>query len=154
MALMPEMMETSKGVPGFALFTLLFFTVGAVFAVISYTIYRNNQNLIEHGIETTGVVIDLHRLKPREYPLAPSIRFVKKGGSEHVFHSSEARNPPAYQIGEQVTLYYDPADPDNVHLEGNYLFVYVFAGMAAMFWLFSIWNIGSAVREIFQWIAG
>lgn len=147
-------MENSKGVPGFKLFILLFFTIGAVFAVISFTIYRNSRNLIEHGIETKGIVIDLHRLKPREYPLAPSIRYVKKDGTVHVFHSSEGRNPPEYQIGEEVTLYYDPNDPDNVHLKGNYLFVYVFAGMGAMFWLFSIWYVGSAVKAVFQWLFG
>ena len=147
-------METSKGVPGYELFVLLFFTVGAVFAIISITIYRNSRNLIENGVETKGIVIDLHRLKPREYPLAPSIRYFKRDGTEHIFHSSEARNPPSYQIGEEVTLYYDPNDPNNVHLQGNYLLVYVFAGMGAMFWLFSIWSIGSAVKAVFQWLFG
>ena len=147
-------MENSRGVPGFELFVLLFFTVGAIFAIISFTIYRNSRNLIENGIETKGTVIDLHRLKPREYPLAPSIRYFKRDGTEHVFHSSEARNPPAYQIGEEVTLYYDPNDPNNVHLQGDYLFVYVFAGMGAVFWLFSIWNIGPAVKAVFQWLFG
>jgi hypothetical protein len=147
-------METSKRVPGFELFILLFFTIGSVFAAISYTIYRNSRNLIENGVETKGMVIDLHRLKPREYPLAPSVRYLKKDGTEHVFHSSEARNPPEYQIGEEVTLYYDPKDPDNVHLKGNYLLVYVFAGMGAAFWLFSIWSVGSAVKAVFQWLFG
>jgi hypothetical protein len=147
-------METSKGIPGFELFILLFFTVGAVFGIISYTIYRNSRNLIENGVETKGIVIDLHRLKPREYPLAPSIRYFTKEGTERIFHSSEARNPPAYQIGEEVTLYYDPKDADNVHLQGNYLLVYVFAGMGAVFWLFSIWYVGSAVKAVFQWIFG
>ncbi|MCF0070230.1 DUF3592 domain-containing protein [Dyadobacter sp. CY261] len=145
-------MEHSKGVPGFELFILLFFTIGSVFAVISYTIYRNSRNLIENGIETKGIVIDLHRLKPREYPLAPSIRFFTKEGTGRVFHSSEARNPPAYQVGEEVTLHYDPKDPDNVHLQGNYLLVYVFGGMGAVFWLFSIWSVGSAVKAVFQWL--
>ncbi|WP_229220144.1 DUF3592 domain-containing protein, partial [Dyadobacter beijingensis] len=100
------------------------------------------------------IVIDLHRLKPREYPLAPSIRFFTKNGTERIFHSSEARNPPAYQLGEEVTLYYDPKDPANVHLQGNYLLVYVFGGMGAVFWLFSIWGIGSAVKAVFQWLFG
>ena len=147
-------METSKGIPGFELFILLFFTVGAIFGIISYTIYRNSRNLIENGVETKGIVIDLHRLKPREYPLAPSIRYFTKEGTERIFHSSEARNPPAYQVGEEVTLYYDPKDADNVHLQGNYLLVYVFAGMGAVFWLFSIWYIGSAVKAVFQWLFG
>ena len=97
------METTSKGVPGFELFILLFFTVGAVFAVISFSIYRNSRNLIENGIETKGIVINLHRLKPREYPLAPSIRYIKRDGTLHVFHSSEARNPPEYQIGLKVS---------------------------------------------------
>lgn len=144
-------METTK-VPGFELFILLFFLIGALFAGISYTIYRNSRNLIENGIETKGTVIDLHRLKPREYPLAPSIRYFTKEGTERVFHSSEARNPPAYQIGEEVTLHYDPKDPENVHLQGNYLLVYVFAGMALGFWLFSIWYVAGAVRVIFRWL--
>lgn len=146
-------MATTR-IPGFELFMLLFFLVGAVFVGISYTMYRNNRNLIENGVRTKGTVIDLHRLKPREYPLAPSIRYRKTDGTEHVFHSSEARNPPEYQIGEEVTLYYDPKDPDNVHLKGNYFFVYVFAGMGAVFWLFSIWYVIDAVRAIFRWLFG
>ena len=137
--------------PGFEFFIFLFFTVGAIFAGISYSMYRSNTELVENGVKAKGTVIAMHRVKRRQYPVAPSVRFFTQDGREHVFHSSEGRNPPEYQVGEEITIYYDPKNPDNLHLEGNYLLVYVFAGMAAVFWLFSIWYVPSAVKAIWQW---
>ncbi len=107
-------METTQGTRFCELFISLFFLIGALFAGISYTIYRNSRNLIENGIETKGTVIDLHRLKPREYPLAPSIRYFTKEGTERI---SQLGSPqPRPPTREEVTLHYDPKDPENVHL--------------------------------------
>lgn len=142
----------NKKIPFGDFFVLFFFLVGALLAGISYYIYQGNQSLVKNGIATQGIVIGMHRIDRKKYPVAPSIRYFTRDGKEHVFHSSEGRNPPEYQIGQEVKLYYDPKKPEDVYLDGNYLLVYVFAGMASVFWLISIWGVPAAVVAIWKWI--
>jgi hypothetical protein len=142
----------SKKIPFGDLFVLLFFLIGAFFAGISYYIYQGNQDLVKNGVATKGLVIGMHRIDRKKYPVAPSVRYFTLDGKEHVFHSSEGRNPPEYQIGEEVKLYYNPKNPEEVYLDGNYLLVYVFAGMASVFWLISIWGVPSSLYAIWFWI--
>jgi hypothetical protein len=138
--------------PAADLIIFLFFLIGVSLLGIAYYVYWSRQQLIQHGIKTKGIVISMHRIKPREYPVAPSIRYQIQDGRELVFHSSEGRNPPAYQVGEEVTLYYDPAQPNQVELEGEYLLIYVFGGMGLIFLLLSVWSIGESVGAIWEWL--
>lgn len=108
---------------------------------IAYSSYKQHQQVVKNVTSTKGVVVGLHRVKRNGYSLAPSIRYQIHDGQEQVFHNSEGQNPPAYQIGDEVTLYYDPLQPEHVPLAGNYLVVYVLAGIGAVFLLFSIRDI-------------
>ncbi|WP_461091866.1 DUF3592 domain-containing protein [Spirosoma gilvum] len=130
----------------------LFFLIGLLLISIAVYLYYDHQQLIKKGIMTKGIVIGMHRMKPREYPVAPSIRYHTQDGRELVFHSSEGRNPPAYSIGEEVTLYYDTAKPERVQLAGDYLMVYVFSGIGAVFLLLSVWSIGESFGAIWKWL--
>ncbi len=71
----------------------------------------------------------------------------------HVWHSSVGRNPPEYTIGQEVTLHYDPNNPDEVILEEEKLMVYVFGGMGLIFLLLSVWEICSSLRNVWQWLS-
>jgi hypothetical protein len=139
-------------VPAGDLFITLFFSIGLTFCAISYHFYRAGEDLITNGIETKGIVIGMHRMKPLAYPVAPSVRFFTHTGKEHVWHSSDGRNPPAYQIGQEVTLHYNPNDPDDVVLENDKLLVYVFGGMGLVFMFITVWEIGSALANIWRWV--
>lgn len=141
-------------IPAGDLFIFLFFLIGVTFCGVSYNIYRNEANLIENGIEAKGVVIGMHRMKPRQYPEAPSVRYFTLDGKEHVFHSSDGRNPPLYYVGQEVTLHYNPDNPDEVQLENDHLLVYVFGGFGLVFLLFSVWGIGGSVIAIWKWLFG
>ena len=134
------------------LLIFLFFLIGVTFCGVSYNIYRNEANLIENGIKVKGVVIAMHRMKRLEYPVAPSVRYFTLDGKEHVFHSSDGRNPPLYYVGQEVTLHYNPNDPDEVQLENDHLLVYVFGGFGLVFLLFSVWGIGGSMIAIGKWI--
>lgn len=136
------------------LLILLFFLIGVLLVSVAGYLYYDHQQLVRTGVMTKGMVIGMHRMKPREYPVAPSIRYRIQDGRELVFHSSEGRNPPAYSIGEEVTLYYDPQNPERVKLDGNYLLVYVLAGIGAVFLLLSVWTIGESVAAVWAWLVG
>lgn len=139
-------------IPAGDLFIFLFFLIGVSFLGTAYYLYWSHQQLMKNGIAAKGIVIGMHRIKPREYPVAPSIRYRIQDGRELIVHSSEGRNPPAYQIGEEVTLYYDPAQPERVELDGDYLMVYVFGGMGLVFLLLSVWSIGESAVIIWKWL--
>ncbi|WP_080055927.1 DUF3592 domain-containing protein [Spirosoma aerolatum] len=134
------------------LLILLFFLIGVLLVGIAGYLYYDHQQLVKKGVMTKGVVMSMHRIKPREYPVAPSVRYRIQDGRELLFHSSEGRNPPAYSIGQEVTLYYDPAKPERVQLDGDYLLVYVMAGIGAVFLLLSVWTIGESVAAIWEWL--
>ncbi|GAB3327537.1 hypothetical protein GCM10027299_28290 [Larkinella ripae] len=131
---------------------LLFFLVGLTLTGVGYYLFRSRQQLTKTGVATPGVVINLHRVKSNSYPLAPSIRYQTADGQQRVFHSSEGHNPPVYQVGEEVTLYYDPKAPENVHLEGDYFMIYIFGGMGLGFLLLSVWSVPECVRQIGAWL--
>ncbi|MFD7023253.1 DUF3592 domain-containing protein [Promicromonospora sukumoe] len=42
------------------------------------------------------------------------------GGQEHGFTDRTGTNPPRYDVGERVTVLYDPADPGNARLDAAY----------------------------------
>ncbi|UFH52860.1 DUF3592 domain-containing protein [Spirosoma sp. KNUC1025] len=138
--------------PAGELFIVGFFLIGVGFLSVAYYIYQSHQQLVKNGIATKGVVISMHRIKPREYPVAPSIRYRVLDGRELVFHSSVGQNPPAYQIGDEVTLYYDPLHAEKVELDGDYLMVYVMAGIGAVFLLLSVWNVAESTVIIWKWL--
>ena len=41
----------------------------------------------------------------------PIIRFADKAGQDHTLYSSSGSDPPAYEVGERVSVLYDPANP-------------------------------------------
>lgn len=45
----------------------------------------------------------------------PQVRFVDRGGAKHVVRHEDAGDGSAYEIGESLSVEYDPGDP-----EGNY----------------------------------
>lgn len=130
------------------LIMLVFLTAGLVMSGAALHLYLEKKKLIEEGVATQGVVIALNRTSSKSYTRAPSIQYRTQDGNLRVHHSSEGRNPPAYQVGEVVTLYYHPDQPEEVHLEGNYLMVYVLAAFGGGFLLLSIWSLPSIVRAL------
>jgi hypothetical protein len=136
--------------PGGALFIVLFFIIGLTLEGIAFRIYSESHYLIDHGITTRGLVIGMHRMHPREYPVAPSVQFFTPDGKRHVFHSSDGRNPPLYQIGEEINLHYNPENLEEIQLGEDDFYAYVFAGIGAVFLLLTVWEINSSITEIWK----
>ncbi|MBD2756836.1 DUF3592 domain-containing protein [Spirosoma validum] len=134
------------------LFVTFFFLVGITLWGTAYSSYQRHQQVVKNGASAKGLVVGLHRVKRHGYSLAPSIRYQVYDGRELVFHSSEGQNPPVYQIGDEVTLYYNPLQPENVWLADNYLMVYVLAGIGALFLLVSVWEIRESTVIIWKWM--
>jgi hypothetical protein len=66
-------------------------------------------------VSTQGTVIDLEERSSSSGSRRPTygaiVKFKSRDGEPHVFASSYSSNPPPHEIGETVTVHYDPQNP-------------------------------------------
>jgi hypothetical protein len=92
---------------------------GLVLLHVAYRQYRRTRWLLHHGERATARVIDLVKSKgSRRSAVLPVFRFVTRTGQEITYEHSVATYPPAWEVGEETTVYYDPANPAQVRLPG------------------------------------
>jgi hypothetical protein len=101
----------------FAIFVLSFGLPGLGLLLGSFFAFNSTQNFLEKSVTATGTVIDL-RLEYSEdsnvyYPL---VKFQTENGKEIKFKSSFGTNPPAYQVGEEVSIIYLPDNPNKAQI--------------------------------------
>lgn len=83
-------------------------------AYTGYTSLRLEQN----GETTTGTVIEMEESSSSEggcCVYSPVIEF-NVNGQSYSFDGGTASYPPEYEVGEQVTVLYDPADPGTAQI--------------------------------------
>jgi len=83
-------------------------------AYAGYTSWKLEQN----GEVTTGSVVRLEESDSSDggcCVYSPVIEFVANGET-YSFESNNASDPPAYDVGEEVSILYDPADPDTAQI--------------------------------------
>ena len=95
------------------LFGLVFFGVGAGLT------YR--QNLLEsQDLQTQGEVVNLaENCDDDGCTYSPVVRFQTEDGQNTSFQSSYSSSPPAYDIGEKVTVIYSPDNPKKAVIKGE-----------------------------------
>jgi hypothetical protein len=89
--------------------------------------YLDTRAWLARSVEATGSVIEMVRVRDREtgdVSFAPLVRFQTRDGKTVEFQSTFRSNPPAYSTGQNVTVLYDPAEPNAAAVSG----------------LFSIWG--------------
>ena len=83
-------------------------------AYVGYTSWQLDQN----GETTTGIVVEMEESSTQEggcCVYSPVIEFVA-GGQTFSFEGGNASSPPAYKVGEEVSILYDPADPNTAQI--------------------------------------
>lgn len=82
-----------------------------------YAAYTSWQ-LETNGETTTGTVVDLDESSDGDggcCVYSPVVEFTVKG-RPYIFEGDNASDPPAYDVGEEVEVIYDPADPSNAQI--------------------------------------
>jgi len=96
-------------------FANLFFAAFCLWgAYAGYTSWR----LEQEGERTTGIVTRLEESSDGDggcCVYSPVIEF-DAGGQRYSFEGGNASDPPAYDVGEQVQVLYDPADPETAQI--------------------------------------
>ena len=92
---------------------LLFF-VGVIF------IYGSQFLFMKEAHKTTGFVtgFDMPKGKVLKRPI---IEYYTSDQQKQTYYHSEGTNPPKYRKGEEVTIYYNPLNPEDVSLGYSFI---------------------------------
>lgn len=89
------------------------------------------------SIETTGVVIDL----VGDDTVAPVVRYETASGESFTMKSSVSSNPPAFEIGESVSVFYKEDNPQDARINSflnNHLLALILGVMGLIFFLIGV----------------
>ncbi|MEZ4903587.1 MAG: DUF3592 domain-containing protein [Spirosomataceae bacterium] len=124
------------------LFSGVFAFIGVVCLTLAYYNYWLIQKTIENGIETEGVIIAHRRENKinRTTALAVVVAYKNEKGEPRVYYSTTYTTPVAFQIGEQVSISYNPNDPNDVilHSPTKWLIPLVLGGFGIVFSLIGL----------------
>jgi Protein of unknown function (DUF3592) len=92
---------------------VFFLLLGVVAIAVGMSFIIRDRHLLQTGVRTTGVVVandiaDGGRSGPTYYP---QVRFVGPGNHTYVVQGPRRAKTPEFPVGEVVTVYYDPQQP-------------------------------------------
>jgi hypothetical protein len=124
---------------------ILFFAIGAMSLALSAYFFYATQQFLARAVEVPGQVV---KLVGRGTTYAPVVDYVDLHGQKRTLYSNQGSSPPSFFQGQEVTVLYDPEDPEFPltakvssfgQLWGASLFALVFgaafAGIALAHWL-------------------
>ena len=131
----------------------VFATVGVVCLVLAYFNYASIKNQIKDGTETEGTVIGHYKqkqLKPTT-ALAVVVAYKDQYGKPLVYYSTTYTTPVEFQIGEQVKLWYNPKQHNEIIIKGKNmgLIPMILAGFGIVF---SLIGLPGFLKELFKLI--
>jgi hypothetical protein len=89
------------------------FLIGAAFA------YSHARAFVTRAVRAEGTVVELvDRGGSSGTTYAPVFLFTDAADAKHKVYSSLSSYPPAYEVGEKVTILYDPDKPQKAKIEG------------------------------------
>lgn len=103
----------------FSIFNYVFSIIGACLLVGAIYLYINKQAFLEKAETTQGTVVEMIPKRSKDSTTySPVISFTTKTGQQITYTSSVSSNPPSYEVGENVQIFYDPADPKDAEING------------------------------------
>ncbi len=129
----------------------LFSTVGIVCLSIGFNVWNKNRAFKKTGVETTAVVIGHHKKKqiPATTAQAVILQYATKTEEYKIFYSTTYTTPPLFQVGEQVKIWYQLDQPENVLMEGKdeWLVPMILFGFGT---IFSLIGVPGFIRELMK----
>lgn len=138
---------------GYVLMGLFFLLAGIVLLAAGAYLYKTRIDEAATFSKTTGIVIELREVKENAevgVTYKPILKYKDKNGKEYIYTSANSSDPPAYNIGEKVDMFYNEADPKEAFIDSFYE---KWTGTIALFicgvvvFPIGIWLIFSAFRR-------
>lgn len=97
---------------------IIFFGAGIAMLAIAFVVGGLAISFRVNGEKATGTVSEVelrHYADGNSY--CPVIRFNARHGGTYTHYSDVCSWPPSFEVGQKVTIYYDPADPTRSQLD-------------------------------------
>ena len=115
-------------------------TTSLVFLGIAGWLFYQQKSLENRGMTTTGTVTRLVASTDSDgTTYAPVFEFKTQGGRTFEIQSDSYSSPPAYEVGQRVTIIYDPEKPATAQIQGeNTLLIIIFAVVGGIDFVMSL----------------
>ena len=124
---------------------IIFTLVGIVLLLITFFTFNNTQKFLDKARLTQGVVTELLPRESRDSDskkvsttYAPVVEFITDAGETITYISSSSSNPPSYDTGESISIYYLPDSPQRAKIDGFmdlWFGTVILAGFGSLFFL-------------------
>lgn len=104
----------------------------------AYFWYQSTASFIDSAEEGSGTVVGLVRSGSDDVTYRPEVAFTTIEGEEVRFISTTGSSPPSYNVGDKVTVLYEPQNPINAEIKdfvSLWLGPLVVGGMGFIFFL-------------------
>jgi hypothetical protein len=118
----------------------ILFLGGAAIAYFVGASFRAKAELATGTVAGFSVSVDS---EDNSQTYCPQVRYTTKTGQDFTYNSNFCSSPPAYEVGEEVEIYYDPADPGSGQIRGfwsQYLVVLIFSCIGLPLAVLGIWS--------------
>lgn len=138
---LPVLMKTLVWLPR------IFAAIGLAMLLVSSWIWTRERNFEAGATRVTGTVVDMRYERDTDGGghYFPIVAFVTARGDSVSFRSRVGTSPPSHQVGETVTVLYDPANVQDASLSGFFslyigafitgLFALIFGGIGGI-WIY------------------
>jgi hypothetical protein len=129
---------------------LIFSSVGTILLSVSAFLFIHEKQFIEHAQTTSGKVIELGRSVSSNsnsrgsITYYPVVEFTTADGKRVVFSSNFSSNPPEFEVGEEVEVYYEPEKPSGAEVKSffsQWFAALLTGGMGLIFGTIGIFNL-------------
>lgn len=118
---------------------IVFVIIGTIFLLVGLGFAWSSWSLLSVAERTEGTVIRMvgqqHRARNQNRGGAAPVVEFHVAGERHEFHSMLSTSPPQFQVGEKVTILYNPKDPRDAGIDSFvtlWLFPTIFGGIGAV----------------------
>lgn len=142
--------KTNTGVTGTKILFLIFLLLGLGLLAGSTYWYFNTKSFLSTASVAKGVVTELSRVRSDgSDTYKPHVRFKTKNNKQIEFISNSSSNPPAYDVGEKVDVFYDLNEPKNAKIDG---FFSLWGGPFILFVIGFIFSIVGGASFIYRFL--
>jgi len=118
-----------------------------------YVVHLFQQDFARTAQTATGTVIEMVKGSGKNNSHFPVVQFITPRENVYSFQSSMGSNPPAYQVGQQVEILYNPEAPEQAVIAAdnsittNYM-MWLFAGVGAVLVLLGVYPLAKLVKQL------
>ncbi|MEK6256175.1 MAG: DUF3592 domain-containing protein [Chloroflexota bacterium] len=112
----------------------IIFIIGGAMAYFGWNMRLKDQAYVDAAESADGTVVQVDSVQKSDGDILyhPVIEFTTVGGEDIEYRVSSGSNPPAFKVGEQVEVLYNPDFPADAHVN-SFLDLWLFSTILLVF---------------------